>query len=143
MTNSIITFLLFLLCSAVSVLFGYVAGVYFLYRNQLKSYGEKTMISRLANLAFKQMFENHPVQTPKGIEFKQSHTASNLTKIVTCLQHSFGKKIHVTFLEQNPYKDSVYGKRAKNGAQIMWVIASIGCEEKWLGRMENGSWYPK
>ena len=51
----------------------------------------------------------------------------------------------IVFLEQNPNKQSFYGKKAKQGSKIMWVIAGniqTG-KERWLGRVEDGTWYPK
>lgn len=100
------------------------------------------MIAQLAQLAFKQMFDNQPASLPEGIEFDQSYTMSNLTRIIvrTLINE---KVMRFTFLEQNPYKNSVYGQRAKNGAKIMWAIAQYDGTEKWLGRVENGQWYPK
>jgi len=99
------------------------------------------MIGTIAKLAFKQMF-GQPASLPEGPRFKQTYTMSNLTKITTELPYVSGT-IRMTFLEQNPHKGSVYGQRARNGAQIMWVIASFNNKEKWLGRIENGRWYPK
>lgn len=100
------------------------------------------MIAQLAQKAFKQMFSNQPAVLPKGIEFDQSYTMSNLTKII--VRATIDERImRFTFLEQNPYKNSVYGQRAKAGAQIMWVIVQYSGAEKWLGRIENGKWYPK
>jgi hypothetical protein len=102
------------------------------------------MLELLAQKAFEQMFNetNEPIPYPKGVEFDLSHTMSNLVRIV--LRTLINEKVmRFTFLEQNPYKNSVYGQRAKNGAKIMWVIASYNGAEKWLGRVENGQWYPK
>jgi hypothetical protein len=100
------------------------------------------MVEQLAQLAFKQMFDNQSVVLPEGIEFDQSYTMSNLTRIIVRVMLN-EKVMRFTFLEQNPYKNSVYGQRAKNGAKIMWVIASYDGTEKWLGRMEDNQWYPK
>ena len=102
------------------------------------------MIEELALKAFEQMFNetNKPIPFPKGIEFDLSHTMSDLVRIILRIKID-EKMMRFTFLEQNPYKNSIYGQRAKNGAKIMWVIASYSGTEKWLGRMENGQWYPK
>lgn len=40
-----------------------------------------------------------------------------------------------TYLEQNPEKDSIYGKQAKEGNRIMWVLSSKG---KYVARVWNG-----
>lgn len=102
------------------------------------------MIGQLALKAFEQMFgdKQEPVSLPKGIEFDLSYTMSNLTRIIvrTLINE---KVMRFTFLEQNPYKNSMYGQRAKNGAKIMWAIASYDGKEKWLGRVEDGKWYSK
>lgn len=100
------------------------------------------MFAQLAQLAFKQMFSQQPVTLPEGIEFDHSYTMSNLTRIIARTLIN-GKVMRFTFLEQNPYKNSVYGQRAKNGAKIMWAIAQYDGTEKWLGRVEDGQWYPK
>ena len=102
------------------------------------------MIGQLALKAFEQMFgdKQEPVPLPDGIEFDISYTASNLTRIIARIPHPKGW-IRLTFLEQNPYKNSVYGQRAKNGAKILWVIANMNGVEQWLGRVEDTRWYPK
>lgn len=101
------------------------------------------MFAQLAQLAFKQMFDNQPVALPEGVDFDISYTMSNLTKIVVRMLLKNKRVFRVTFLEQNPYKSSVYAQRAKKGAQIMWAIAQFDSKEKWLGRIEDGIWYPK
>lgn len=100
------------------------------------------MFEQLAKLEFKQMFGDQPVPLPEGTEVDQSYTMSNLIRIVvrTLINE---KVMRFTFLEQNPYKNSVYGQRAKNGAKIMWAIAQYDGIEKWLGRVEDAKWYPK
>lgn len=102
------------------------------------------MIEQLALKAFEQMFDNkqEAVSLPNGIEFELSYTRSNLTRIITRIPHPKGQ-IRLTFLEQNPYKNSVYGQRAKNGAKILWTIANMNGIEKWLGRVEDAKWYSK
>ena len=98
------------------------------------------MLSKLAQLAYKQMFENTPAI---GVDFNQMYTASGLSKL-TISDFYKNERIHFTFLEQNPGKPSVYGKRAKNGAKILWVIMKgPNNKEVWLGRVENGVWYAK
>ena len=97
------------------------------------------MIEQLARLAYSEMFENTPAE---GIEFNHSYTMSGLARITLFHTHQ-GKRIRFMFLEQNPYKNSIYGNRAKEGAKIMWTIVKRGSIERWLGRMDNGVWYAK
>jgi hypothetical protein len=63
-----------------------------------------------------------------------------LKKIIAKIEDS---PFHLIFLEQNPNKNSVYGKKAKNGTNIMWVIVynKETKKERWLGRVEAGVWY--
>lgn len=101
------------------------------------------MISQTAYQAYGQMFCHKQAELPEGIKFIQSITAtSKLKRITTTIPHQ-KETILLTFLEQNPYKNSVYGKRAKDGSTIMWVIARYRGKEKWMGRIEDARWYPK
>jgi len=45
-----------------------------------------------------------------------------------------------TFLQQNPNKKSEYGKRARQGHKIIWVINPKG---QYIGRIEDGKFYNK
>jgi len=64
---------------------------------------------------------------------------------VTCRVNNEHESFLFTFIEQNPLKNSIYGRRACNGIKILWVILKnlSTKKEKWLGRMENGIWHPK
>jgi hypothetical protein len=50
-----------------------------------------------------------------------------------------GRVVNVRFLEQNPTKPSEPGRRAANGARIVWCIERD--TNKWLFRIENGQVY--
>jgi len=74
----------------------------------------------------------------------------NLSKVIlrnnTTIKRS-NKNINIScfetkrflFLEQNQNKDSQYGRRAKNGSRIMWVIRKE--DNTYIGRVENGTLY--
>ena len=81
-------------------------------------------------------------ETPGRTDEIQYVSLCKLMKITTFIEASPFKLI---YLEQNPNKGSVYGKRAKNGAKIMWVILNNikTNKERWLGRVEDGIWHPK
>ena len=98
------------------------------------------MITQFVCQMFKQMFSKEPVLTSGGIDFDLSYTVAGLARIIVYIPHSEGR-MQITCIEQNHYTNSVYAKRAKAGASIMWVIAEMNSKEKWLGRVENGKWY--
>jgi hypothetical protein len=95
----------------------------------------KDMIIKRYNIMFND-------QEPNRTDDIRYVSINNLMKITTYIEASPFK---ITCLEQNPNKGSVYGKRARSGTKIMWVILNntITKKEKWLGRVENGTWYPK
>jgi len=47
----------------------------------------------------------------------------------------------VRYIEQNPNSNSQYGRRARAGAKIMWVIRLR--DNAWLGYVEDGKVYTK
>lgn len=101
-----------------------------------------TAIPILAVDYFNKMFNNREL----GREDEMRYVSmSKLMRITTNIDGNEPHQYRLTFLEQNPDKPSYYGKRAKEGVKIMWVIAynRVTRNERWLGRVENGIWHPK
>jgi len=101
----------------------------------------KAISQQLTNLFigyYDKMFGNKPLEARDDLTYVK---VGVLKKITSNAIDPF----RLTFLEQNPHKPSEYGKRASNGASIMWVIGynRKTNKEKWIGRVENRVWYQK
>ena len=119
------------------------------------------ILKTLIKAAYNAIFNNIDQTLPPGITFNQTSMKSfkvrdanaylarragtNYLQKITCDITDGPDIFLLTFLEQNPFKNSIFGARAKKGAKIMWVIGRNvkTSHEKWLGRMEDGAWYPK
>lgn len=89
---------------------------------------------------FDKMFNNKPLEARDELTYVLN---GMLKKITAQIEDS---TFRLTFLEQNPNKNSAYGKLVREeGAQIMWIIAynRETKKERWLGRVENKVWYSK
>ena len=93
------------------------------------------IIKRWALTYYKKMFEGCPL----GREDLLTRVSTSRIKKIT----TFTGQFKLTFLEQNPGKASMFGERARNGHKIMWFVArKKGGRERWLGRVEDGKWFP-
>lgn len=88
---------------------------------------------------YDKMFNDKPTEPRDDLRY----VLSGMLKKITV--HIDNSPFRLTFLEQNPNKNSAYGKRAKKGAKILWVIAHSRetKRERWLGRVEDRVWYQK
>jgi len=64
---------------------------------------------------------------PNGRRYTVTKTAGGLRQV---------KTPGWLFIEQNPHKPSKWGKMAKEGHKIMWVIRRA--DNKWFGRVVDG-----
>lgn len=89
---------------------------------------------------YDKMFNNKPLEARDELTYVLNGMLKKIKKEVT---DSKNTSIVLTFLEQNPHKNSAYSKRAKQGTKIMWVIAynKETKKERWLGRVENRVWH--
>ena len=107
---------------------------------------KESIIEALAVSYFKKMFEHGLLTGNDELRFVSFSKLKRITTFINDTSLDTGSpKYRFTFLEQNPNKQSIYGKKAANGAKIMWVIVKnyTNHKEKWLGRVENGKWIPK
>lgn len=95
----------------------------------------KAMIIERYNI----MFNDQEPDRADDISYVSSGSLMRITRYIEATVFK------LVFLEQNPNKQSIYGNRAKQGSKIMWVIAGNvqTHKERWLGRVEDGTWYPK
>jgi hypothetical protein len=119
------------------------------------------IIEKLAKEAYQDMFFTRRPILPSSIVFHKTDmksfkvidaSASLAQRVgteylqkITCNVSNSSDNFLLTFLEQNPFKHSIFGSRARKGSRIMWVIARNikKSREKWIGRVEDGNWYPK
>ena len=89
---------------------------------------------------YDKMFKDKPLEARDELSYVLKGI---LKKITTPVKGT--TPLGLTFLEQNPNKNSIYGQRAQQGAKIMWVIANnrMSRRERWLGRVEDGVWHGK
>ena len=107
---------------------------------------KKSAIEKLTLSYYKKMFEHGMLTGNDELRFITFSKLKRITMYMTDNGLDTGNPHYrFTFLEQNPNKQSAYGKRAANGAKIMWVIVKnyANHKERWLGRVENGKWFPK
>lgn len=86
---------------------------------------------------YDKMFGNKPLEARDDLTYIMTGIMKKITT------HSV-ENFRLAFLEQNPHKPSQYGKRASEGAKIMWVIGYNKTTKKecWFGRVEDRIWYP-
>lgn len=100
------------------------------------------MLKKLSLDYYKKMFEEKKLGRDDELRFV---SYGKLKMITTNIDGNEPHQYRFTFLEQNPYKQSIYGKKARQGSKIMWIIVfnRLTRKERWLGRVEDGKWYPK
>lgn len=100
------------------------------------------MLQRIFINYYKKMFEEKKLSRDDELRFV---SYGKLKMITTNIDGNEPHQYRLTFLEQNPHKKSLYGKRARQGSKIMWVIIydRTKRKERWLGRVENRVWHPK
>lgn len=103
----------------------------------------KAISQQLINLFigyYDKMFNDKPIEPRDDLRY----VLNGMLKKITA--HIENSPFRLTFLEQNPNKNSAYGRYVREeGAKIMWVIAynRETKKERWLGRVENRAWYQK
>ncbi|MFW9891801.1 MAG: hypothetical protein ACFFFO_06345 [Candidatus Thorarchaeota archaeon] len=83
-------------------------------------------IEEIALLIYTAIFQDEPFIEVDGIEYQIEKTSKSKVRLV--------KYDDFTFIEQNPFKSSRWGKEAQEGHQIMWVMKG----RKYLARVRDG-----
>lgn len=134
----------------------FICGSFAFIEASTKKETEMNIIGKLAIEAYNFMFFTREPNTIQGYALT-ANLNIDVTNVGPNIAKRFGSKylqkmtfnctdiFTLTCLEQNPFKNSTYGLKARAGARIMWIIAKNNAtkKEKWIGRVENGTWYPK
>ncbi|MFW9926538.1 MAG: hypothetical protein ACFFDM_07230 [Candidatus Thorarchaeota archaeon] len=83
-------------------------------------------IEEIALLIYAAIFQGEPSVEVDGLEYQIEKTSKSKVRLV--------KYNDLTFIEQNPFKSSQWGKEAQEGHQIMWVMKG----RQYLARVRDG-----
>jgi len=83
-------------------------------------------IEDIALLIYEAIFQDSSSVEIAGVEYQIQMTSKSKVRLV--------KYDELTFIEQNPFKSSRWGKEAQEGHQIMWVMRG----RQYLARIRDG-----